>query len=129
MPRSSPTPCCKTGCGVVSFGRFCIDHKSNKNNSTSELRRGSASKRGYDHKWNEHSKRYRQQQPLCENCKAKGVTTGVDLVDHIIPVQVAPGLKHDDDNLQSLCSTCHAIKTAEDKLKYPDIYKHGTGGG
>lgn len=31
--------------------------------------------------------------------------------DHTVPIRVAPELRHDLDNLQTLCSVCHSAKT------------------
>lgn len=44
--------------------------------------------------------------------------TPADLVDHIVPVHVAPDRVFDTSNLQSLCRSCHAKKTAEDVKRY-----------
>lgn len=41
------------------------------------------------------------------------------MVDHIIPIIVNPALRLVLDNLQSLDDQCHALKTAEDRKKYP----------
>lgn len=40
--------------------------------------------------------------------------TLAEIVDHIVPVDVAPGRRLDDSNLQSLCRSCHAVKTNAD---------------
>ena len=53
--------------------------------------------------------------PLCAHCLAKGHTMPATLVDHIVPLPEGPRL--DMDNLQSLCRSCHAKKTAADQGK------------
>ncbi|WP_311316029.1 HNH endonuclease [Cytobacillus oceanisediminis] len=55
---------------------------------------------------------------LCQYCLAKDKITLADMVDHIIPVKEAWELRLVLDNLQSLCNSCHAAKTSEDKKKY-----------
>jgi 5-methylcytosine-specific restriction protein A len=50
--------------------------------------------------------------PLCVHCEAKGRTSIALVVDHIIPL--AKQGPDDESNLQSLCATCHDIKTAKD---------------
>jgi 5-methylcytosine-specific restriction enzyme A len=55
---------------------------------------------------------------LCQHCLAKGKITLADMVDHIIPIRVEWDLRISVGNLQSLCNSCHAIKTSEDKKKY-----------
>ncbi len=49
-------------------------------------------------------------EPLCRDCKAKGITTVSVTIDHIKPM--AMGGADTDDNCQALCQDCHDIKTA-----------------
>lgn len=49
------------------------------------------------------------QNPLCETCKAVGVD-----IDHIIPHKGDLDIFYNYNNLQTLCKSCHAIKTFED---------------
>jgi 5-methylcytosine-specific restriction protein A len=44
--------------------------------------------------------------------------TAATLVDHVVPVWVAPDRRLDPTNLQSLDRDCHAVKTAEDTRRY-----------
>lgn len=55
---------------------------------------------------------------LCQHCFKKRMYTRADVVDHIIPYLVDPSLGLVESNLQSLCNSCHSIKTAMDKKKY-----------
>ena len=52
--------------------------------------------------------------PLCEHCKAKGITTRAQHVDHIRAIQDG-GDPYAWDNLQSLCISCHTGKTNREK--------------
>lgn len=54
------------------------------------------------------------EQPLCVECKKKGVLTEAKVVDHIIPI-VKGGAALDESNLQPLCHKCHNQKSARDK--------------
>lgn len=54
-----------------------------------------------------------QSEPLCKHCADLGLVTLANQVDHVRPLWSGPGLDI-DDNLQSLCVTCHAIKTARE---------------
>jgi 5-methylcytosine-specific restriction endonuclease McrA len=45
-------------------------------------------------------------------CKQKGIWAFATLVDHIIPLPEGPRLLL--ENLQPLCDSCHAEKTAND---------------
>lgn len=49
------------------------------------------------------------EQPLCEDCHEKGMTTAATEVDHV--VALSAGGAHDLDNLRSLCKPCHSRKT------------------
>ena len=46
--------------------------------------------------------------PWCANCAKHGRRTQATVVDHIKPHRGDPGLLRDVDNLQPLCTTCHA---------------------
>lgn len=52
---------------------------------------------------------YRAKNPLCEKCSQP-----MYYVDHIVPISQG-GAKHDFNNLQSLCKSCNAKKTAGQK--------------
>ena len=56
-------------------------------------------------------KRRLAQEPLCRDCKAKGLTTEATVPDHIVPL--AQGGADIDDNIRCLCEPCHAKRTAE----------------
>ena len=78
-------------------------------------RRRPASQRGYDSDWNRLRAAHVERHPLCEHCAARGRAVPVDEVDHVRPFTgKADPLRLDPRNLQSLCRSCHAIKTAED---------------
>jgi len=51
--------------------------------------------------------------PLCALCLLVGLITPGEVVDHINPISKG-GAMLDPDNLQTLCKTCHAIKTAKE---------------
>ncbi len=57
---------------------------------------------------------YRGENPLCEHCLKRGKTVPMSVVDHILDADNYPELMYDWLNLQSLCDTCHQIKTAND---------------
>lgn len=45
--------------------------------------------------------------PLCEDCLKRGRVRPADVVHHTIPVEHG-GPAYDPENLESLCSDCHA---------------------
>ena len=66
-----------------------------------------------------------QKFPLCNICKRKGITKGAQCVDHIKPISMG-GSMVDQKNLQSLCNSCHAIKSGKEsaeKRNSVKIYK------
>lgn len=68
------------------------------------------------------SRRLKMDRYLCQMCLKANRVTNATLVDHVIPIRVDPSRRLDMTNLQSLDVTCHALKTAQDKLLYPQYY-------
>lgn len=60
--------------------------------------------------------------PLCALCAKNGKTTRATEIDHILPLHKGGG--HQLENLQPLCSDCHADKTRADCGYKP---RHGVG--
>lgn len=54
-------------------------------------------------------------EPLCRACAARGLTELATQVDHVIPLNAAPERAFDRTNLQPLCSSCHAWKSAAER--------------
>lgn len=64
--------------------------------------------------WRELRAKFIQANPLCAECKKRGIITEARVVDHIVPINMG-GAALSEDNLQSLCDRCHNIKSANDK--------------
>ena len=64
-------------------------------------------------RWRKLRKMFVAENPVCVHCEAKGFTTPVAEVDHIIPLRLG-GHPYDFNNLQSLCKSCHAKKSAKE---------------
>ncbi len=76
--------------------------------------RKNASRRGYDARWQKERRRYLAEHPLCVSCRQKGFRVVATVVDHIIPHRGNQTLMWDKaNNWQSLCKTCHDIKTGK----------------
>lgn len=58
-------------------------------------------------RWRRVSLLKRAQDPLCEDCKARGLTVEATSVHHIEPLSRAPERAFDMDNLAALCHACH----------------------
>lgn len=86
--------------GVKTRGRGRDDH------------RPSAAARGYGPRWRKVSLQNLTANPLCVRCLAAGKTVAAECTDHIKPVtSAADPLFWTPSNHQSLCWSCHSIKT------------------
>lgn len=117
LPTSRPRRLCRSpGCKNLvptGTGGLCDTHKQEQQRHYDE-RRGSASERGYNHRWNKARKMFLRENPLCENCLKQNKTEVATEVDHKIPHKGNYNLFWDQNNWQSLCSTCHKQKTARE---------------
>ena len=106
MPKSPKKPCAFPGCPNLSEGRYCEVHKKIVDKRYEVYERNKETKRKYGRSWKKIRKRYVASHPFCEECLKKGILVPVDEVHHVIPL--SDGGTHDEDNLMSLCKTCHA---------------------
>ena len=90
--------------------------RTHKQRKTAKLHdpRPTSAKRGYDRQWRKVRAEYIAEHPLCEECLKNGKIVPVYDVDHIVPLSQG-GERLDKNNLQSLCRTCHNIKTRSQK--------------
>ena len=72
--------------------------------------RAKTAQRGYDAAWRKVRLVKLAEDPLCEQCKRKGLLKLAEEVDHIIPIADG-GERLELNNLQSLCKSCHSRKT------------------
>lgn len=113
MPSSPPKPCAHVGCGVLvrDGSSRCALHKRVEARLL-DARRGSAASRGYGYKWQQASKGFLKQNPLCVRHKARGAIEPATVVDHIVPHKGDMSLFWQRSNWQALCKQCHDLKTA-----------------
>lgn len=64
-----------------------------------------------------------QLHPLCEHCEAKGLIEPGKEIDHIIAIK-DNGPMLSLDNLQTLCRSCHASKSAKEREARKYIKKY-----
>lgn len=50
-------------------------------------------------------------EPLCRDCKAKGIIRPSTVPDHIVPL--SRGGTDEDANVRCLCQSCHEVRTRE----------------
>lgn len=106
MPRKPKRPCSYPGCPKLTDGRFCEEHEKLEAKRYEKYDRDPATKRRYGRAWKRIRDRYMHAHPLCEKCLEEGRLTEAEQVHHIKPL--AEGGDHNDGNLMSLCSSCHA---------------------
>jgi len=90
-------------CGRISDRTLCPEHRKT---------RPSASKRGYDRKWQKTRSSYIALYPWCSEPSCRSEATDVDHIDGLGPL--GP-LGHDYSNLRSYCHSCHSRRTARDQ--------------
>ena len=103
MPKPL-TVCNERGCTVLTRTSYCVGHSRDK-----EQERGSAASRGYDYKWQQYSKRYLIDYPICAHCNGES-----RVVDHIVPINQG-GSMWDEKNHAPMCVSCHNRKTAGER--------------
>jgi len=80
--------------------------------------------RGYGSRWRKVRLDGLKNEPLCRECKAKGITKAATDRDHIKPVRGKDDpLFWEPSNHQSLCHECHSRKTMNEthqKMRKPE---------
>lgn len=122
MPTTPKRPCPHPGCGVLVERGRCDKHKAQQQRQTDQ-QRGNSSQRGYTWRWRNYRRSWLRAHPLCgdridgpdaqhSQCLQQQRVTAASVVDHIKPHHGDESLFWDPHNHQSLCETCHNIKTA-----------------
>lgn len=116
MPPRTPKACRVRGCRNTTTdpSGYCENHKGEgwKSYKPGQSRQ----QRGYGTKWEVIRARIlKRDKGLCQNHLRQGVAKQASCVDHI--KAKAHGGTDDDINLESLCWSCHAAKTASERLK------------
>ena len=114
MPMRPNTPCKHPGCPrLVPYEQhYCEEHEAMHRGD-----RESSGKRGYNSRWQKARKRYLKSHPFCVLCMKEGKMVEATVVDHIKPHRGDSILFWDEANWQSLCKTCHDMKTWNEDSK------------
>jgi len=105
MPPKIPKPCAYPNCPALTVERYCPKHKTVAGREYNKLCRSPDHAKHYDWRWRKIRNLYISAHPLCEECLKSNRLVPADEVHHIIPPDC--GGTHDDDNLMSLCKSCH----------------------
>ena len=119
MPFAPPHPCTHPGCGaLVRDGSRCDKHRAEERKRYDKSRQGDEFRKFYSSRqWIAARDRHKQVEPLCRECRKRGLVAAVEIVDHIIPIRNG-GDRLDDSNLQSLCWSCHSTKSITEGSRY-----------
>jgi len=112
MPNKPKRPCSSPGCPELTDGRFCKEHAKQEARRYEQYGRDPVAKKRYGRTWKRIRDRYIAVHPLCEQCQATDRITPAEEVHHILPL--SRGGTHAEENLMSLCTSCHSKITARD---------------
>lgn len=120
MPPRIKKPCRHSGCAALTIDTTGYCHKHKPEHASDCWKRykpgQSRHERGYGRKWDLIRPRILMRDGyLCQDHKRRNIGAAATHVDHIIPK--ALGGTDDDDNLESLCASCHWKKTATERIK------------
>ena len=105
MPRKPKKPCKYPGCARLTNGNYCEEHARMARQNYERYLRGYDSGERYGRAWRKIRTRYIAAHPLCEKCAEAGKYVKAALVHHL--KLIADGGTHEDENLMSLCVSCH----------------------
>lgn len=108
MPQRAAKTCRFPGCFEVVASGYCDKHVMRHSRTHHRL---SASRRGYDARWRRLRGMFIRSHPLCADPfdRHAGKPIAATDVDHIVPL--SSGGTNNWTNLQSLCHSCHSLKT------------------
>ena len=110
--------CSKPGCpNLVNRGvRFCPDHTKQQAKDYNKQRDPKIVKL-YGRQWQVLRRMHLRRNPLCYDCKAKGIIKEGQEVHHIIDHKGNRALFFDPNNLMTLCKSCHSKRTVAEWSK------------
>ena len=115
MPRKTKRPCSHPGCPNLTEGRFCEEHQKAEDIRYNKFHRDPAARKRYGAVWKRIRDRHLKEHLLCHMCEESGRLTPATEVHHILPL--SKGGTHAQENLMSLCTSCHSRITAADWRK------------
>jgi 5-methylcytosine-specific restriction protein A len=105
-------PCSYPGCPELTDGRYCAPHQKEMDARYNKHERDPDTWKRYGRTWKRIRDRYIAAHPLCEQCWKEKRLVAADEVHHIKPL--SKGGTHAEENLMSLCTSCHSQITAKE---------------
>lgn len=100
--------CAAFPCNQIAVnGAYCAEHKPAAAPKETDSFYLSVS-------WRRFRNWYLKNHSLCEQCEREGRLIPADMVDHVIEIKDGGALTS-EENAESLCWKCHAVKTARAK--------------
>lgn len=116
MPRAAPSSCAEHGCPTLCQGTArCPEHTKSRPKAKPTDYRVQSNAFYNSPTWRKLSKAHKRRNPLCAHCAKQDRTAVGDVTDHIIEISDDWSMRLEPSNLQTLCTPCHAKKTAEAK--------------
>ena len=112
MPVRPPSPCTHPGCPVlVDGGGRCATHKAMARRESDRVR-GTATQRGYDHRWQRKRRPFLARHTVCVDCGARATVADHDPYTRRELVAMGVDDPDRDEYLQPRCTSCHNRRTA-----------------
>jgi len=116
--RKPKKPCKYPGCPELTDGYYCAVHQKIADKQYEKYGRDKVNQKFYSStEWRAVKKRHLMIEPLCRECMKDNKLIKATIVDHIIPRRQG-GAPLDDNNLQSLCWSCHSRKSAKEGSRW-----------
>ena len=112
MPKKPKSPCRYSGCAELTETPYCDKHSKVVTKHYNKYQRDPNTYKRYSNRWRRIRQLYIKEHPTCELCERKNILRPVEEVHHIVPL--SKGGTHNDDNLMSLCKSCHSRITASE---------------
>ena len=114
MPYRSQRPCNFPHCNDFALANkpYCLKHcREKQSRFQRESKKDYTSNEMYNHRWKKLRRLILRSNPFCGECLKSGHHMPAIEVDHIIPHKGDKTNFYNEDNLKSLCKSCHSKKT------------------
>ena len=117
MPNKAMKLCLWPGCGRLTSGAYCEEHRQYRKQQEYRQRSHEYAYLYNDQRWRGPDgirQRRLSNEPLCRECKRHGIIRAASECDHIIMHKGNPDIFFNYEQTQSLCESCHSAKTIKE---------------